>query len=246
MIKLKRYDKGFTLLELMVVLAITAILAVIALPAMNRLVATQRLNTRTDQLIALFQFARSEALRTNKPVLICPTAIRKDVATANSCVTFNNYDDGKGWQGFMAFNDMDLNGKYDATNDNSIKVVAINQNISNNASAAEIKSKLKTKISAISMSCTSQSNGSNSFRTCINRHLDSNYLGFMPNGQFGIGSGENKSNWSIGDTYIIIELTDSESKADLKRRVIILPSGNTYFCGKKSSNLSLCTADMTV
>ena len=55
MIKLKRYDKGFTLLELMVVLAITAILAVIALPAMNRLVATQRLNTRTDQLIALFQ-----------------------------------------------------------------------------------------------------------------------------------------------------------------------------------------------
>ena len=199
MIKLKRYDKGFTLLELMVVIAITAILAVIALPAMNRLVATQRLNTRTDQLIALFQFARSEALRTNKPVLICPTAIRKDVATANSCVTFKNYDNGKGWQGLMAFNDTDLNGKFDATKDNSIKVVAINQNISKNDSAAKIKSKLKTKISAISMSCTSQSNGSNSSRTCVNNYLESNYLGFMTNGQFGIGFGENKSNFIIGD-----------------------------------------------
>lgn len=246
MIELKLYNKGFTLLELIVVIAITAILAVIALPAMNRLVATQRLNNRTDQLVALFQYARSEAVRTNKPVLICPTKIRNNVATANDCGAFKDYDDGLGWQGFLAFNDIDLDGSYDATKDSSIRVVALNQNISKNAEVAEIKSKLKTKISAISMSCTSQSNGSNSVRTCINKNLESNYLGFMPNGQFGIGSGENKSDWSVGDTYIIIELTDRELKTDDKRRVIILPSGNTYFCDKKSSNLSLCTTDMTV
>ena len=244
MIKLKLYNKGFTLLELIVVIAITAILAVIALPAMNRLVATQRLNNRTDQLVALFQYARSEAVRTNKPVLICPTKIRNNVATANDCGAFKDYDDGLGWQGFLAFNDIDLDGSYDATKDSSIRVVALNQNISKNAKDAEMKSKMKTKIAIIGKSCKNQAG--NSSRTCINKKLESNYLGFMPNGQFGIGSGENKSNWSIGDTYIIIELTDRELKTDDKRRVIILPSGNTYFCDKKSSNLSLCTADMTV
>lgn len=244
MIKLKLYNKGFTLLELIVVIAITAILAVIALPAMNRLVATQRLNNRTDQLVALFQYARSEAVRTNKPVLICPTKIRNNVATANDCGAFKDYDDGLGWQGFLAFNDIDLDGSYNATKDSSIRVVALNQNISKNAEVAEIKSKMKTKIAIIGKSCKNQS--ANSSRTCINKKLESNYLGFMPNGQFGIGSGENKSDWSVGDTYIIIELTDRELKTDDKRRVIILPSGNTYFCDKKSSNLSLCTADMTV
>ncbi len=244
MIKLKLYNKGFTLLELIVVIASTAFLAVFALPAMNRLVATQRLYNRSDQLVALFQYARSEAVRTNKPVLICPTKIRNNVATANDCGAFKDYDDGLGWQGFLAFNDIDLDGSYDATKDSSIRVVALNQNISKNAEVAEIKSKMKTKIVAIGKSCKNQS--ANSSRTCINKKLESNYLGFMPNGQFGIGSGENKSDWSVGDTYIIIELTDRELKTDDKRRVIILPSGNTYFCDKKSSNLSLCTADMTV
>jgi type IV fimbrial biogenesis protein FimT len=68
---MKRSFGGFTLLELLVTLAVFAILGSMAAPSMLQFVRDSRLRSLSGQLLADLQFARSEAIRRNGPVLMC-------------------------------------------------------------------------------------------------------------------------------------------------------------------------------
>jgi type IV fimbrial biogenesis protein FimT len=63
---------GFTLVELLVVLAITVILAMIGAPAFKSLVAGQRARATSTDLYAALTLARSEAIKRNSQVTLQP------------------------------------------------------------------------------------------------------------------------------------------------------------------------------
>lgn len=65
---------GFTLLELMVVLAIAAILMAVAVPSFALLIQKNRLATQTNAFIADLQFARAEAIKQGQTVTICASS----------------------------------------------------------------------------------------------------------------------------------------------------------------------------
>lgn len=65
---------GFTLIELMVTVAIFAIIAAIAAPAMQAMVTAGRLSGASEELVTALQLARSEAIRRNAPVTVCSSA----------------------------------------------------------------------------------------------------------------------------------------------------------------------------
>lgn len=61
-------SRGFTAIEVMIVVAILAILAAFAAPAMNQLIRTQKVRTIAYDLFADLTFARSEAISRGRNV----------------------------------------------------------------------------------------------------------------------------------------------------------------------------------
>ena len=68
-----RQAKGFTLIELMVTLAVLAILATVGIPSFQRLAAENRVSAQANATQAALQFARSEALKRR-----CEVVVRQD------------------------------------------------------------------------------------------------------------------------------------------------------------------------
>ena len=67
-------QKGFTLLELIVVMAVVSILSVLAVPSFKTSMINNRLRTETMSMSSFFNLARIEALRRNDYVSICASA----------------------------------------------------------------------------------------------------------------------------------------------------------------------------
>jgi type IV fimbrial biogenesis protein FimT len=65
---------GFTLIELMVVVAIIVILGAVAMPSLAGLVANQRARAASADLYAGLTLARSEAIKRNLPVSLVPVS----------------------------------------------------------------------------------------------------------------------------------------------------------------------------
>lgn len=69
---LRRAARGFTAIELMVVVAIVAILTAVAAPYMGQMVRAQRLRTSAFDVFASLTLARSEAIKRNVAVTMAP------------------------------------------------------------------------------------------------------------------------------------------------------------------------------
>nr|WP_026279135.1 MULTISPECIES: GspH/FimT family pseudopilin [unclassified Thioalkalivibrio] len=69
-----RNCKGITAIELMVTLGVLAILATLAAPAFSEMLERQRIIGATNSLLNAMHLARSEAIKRNERVTLCPSS----------------------------------------------------------------------------------------------------------------------------------------------------------------------------
>jgi Tfp pilus assembly protein FimT len=132
-LKLPKLIKGFTLWEIVIILAIMAILANIGIPAMASITQKKRSEVIARGIEDSFRFARSEAMRQNSPVYVCGAFIKVN-QMLQGCTTNNTTQSG--WnKGVLVFTDYYDKGIYVSNNDvkltkfesasiNSVKVVS--------------------------------------------------------------------------------------------------------------------------
>jgi type IV fimbrial biogenesis protein FimT len=69
----RRAGRGFTLIELMITISIAAILLMIAVPVFENAFLNSKLASQANSLVAGAQLARSEAIKRNAVVRLCPS-----------------------------------------------------------------------------------------------------------------------------------------------------------------------------
>jgi type IV fimbrial biogenesis protein FimT len=97
----RSYTAGFTLIELMVTIAIIGIVALIGIPAFSDFILNNRIRGQTSDFVVQLTHARSEAMRTATRVTVCP-------GTAGGC-------SGSNWEnGWVVFVDANANAAVDS------------------------------------------------------------------------------------------------------------------------------------
>jgi len=92
-------QRGFTLVELLVTLAVMAILLPIGLSGLGEAVTSMRLTSASNLLLSQIHHARSEAIKRNSRVVLCKSSDGATCAAAG------------GWeQGWIIFHDPNNNG----------------------------------------------------------------------------------------------------------------------------------------
>jgi type IV fimbrial biogenesis protein FimT len=100
----KRYGcAGFTLVELMIVVAVVAILLSLAAPAFSGMVSSVRLSSASNSLFSSLLLARSEAIKRNSRVVLCKSV------TGDACTSTDGWE-----QGWIVFHDVNNNATLDA------------------------------------------------------------------------------------------------------------------------------------
>jgi len=95
---------GFTLIEVMVTVAVASILLSIAIPSFSKMIERNRISSATNEFMAALMLTRSEAVTRTIPTSICVS----DTGTACNDA-LNNY--AEGW---VIFSDCNSDGKFDA------------------------------------------------------------------------------------------------------------------------------------
>lgn len=96
-------ERGFTLIELMITLAVAAILLKLAAPSFSAALNGNRLSSAAGELAGAVQLARSEAVRANGRVVLCRST------DSSTCSSTDNV-----WPGWIVFVDSDGDGVRDS------------------------------------------------------------------------------------------------------------------------------------
>lgn len=111
--------RGLSLIELLVSVALLGVLAALAAPSVGNFIAARRVDDIARRLAETMSWARSEAVKRNASVLLCPNAS----VTDGSCATAAQASDwSKGWR---VCTDVDNDGSCGAassSNPNPIRV----------------------------------------------------------------------------------------------------------------------------
>jgi type IV fimbrial biogenesis protein FimT len=90
-----KYNSGFTLIEMIVTVAIVAILASIAVPSFSSLIERNRATVAANEMVSALLLARSEALKRRNNVTVC-TSVDQTTCAGNGELDFS-----KGWIVFV-------------------------------------------------------------------------------------------------------------------------------------------------
>ncbi|RUQ35927.1 MAG: prepilin-type N-terminal cleavage/methylation domain-containing protein [Candidatus Competibacteraceae bacterium] len=93
---------GFTLMELMVTVAIAAIVMTIGIPSFQDTIRENRLTANTNTFVSSLNLARSEAIKSGRRVVMC-------ISAGSTCATSGGYD-----QGWIVFRDTNGDGQPNA------------------------------------------------------------------------------------------------------------------------------------
>lgn len=95
--RVSRNLQGFTLIEMMVVLALLAIFATIGIPAYENITTTNRMAAEMNEIVRDIQFARSTAIETGTQTDICPANAAIASATDPACLATTSTNWSNGW-----------------------------------------------------------------------------------------------------------------------------------------------------
>lgn len=146
-------NPGFSLVELMVVLAIVALMALLAVPSLMMFVHTSTVKAATTELASAIHYARAEAVKRGWPVSVCKSATIH--ASHPSCSRAARWSDG-----WLIFVDKDADGVVDQ-DETSLRV--------GKPPSSEIDITSSNFSNRISYLATGASNNNGSFTLCANK-----------------------------------------------------------------------------
>jgi prepilin-type N-terminal cleavage/methylation domain-containing protein len=97
------HERGFTMVEVLVVMTISAILLAMAIPSFEWFIRTNRVSSATNSMLAAMDLARSEAVRRNGVVTVCRSTNADAPNPACSSGAAGGYADNDWASGWIVF-----------------------------------------------------------------------------------------------------------------------------------------------
>ncbi len=114
---MQKHKSAFTLIELMIAIAVAAIVLTLGVPGFERVMERNQLTAHINELVSTLRFARSEAIRRNSDITVCHS---NDGATCSGV----GYEDG-----WIIFFDSNGDGDYA---DAGEELIRVNEGLPNN------------------------------------------------------------------------------------------------------------------
>jgi len=102
-----KFLAGFTIIELMLTIAVAAVILTLGVPSFQGLMERNQLTSNINRFISSLALARSESIKRNQRVVVCPSN------DGIECANAGGYDNG-----WIIFVDVNADGSRDSDNNN--------------------------------------------------------------------------------------------------------------------------------